>query len=78
MAIFRLKGSNPLGLALNNSHTTHYNFLRQYGLTDAHVPLLEYDFESVMPAEGPFREVRNELLAGTELAAADLWSETSK
>jgi hypothetical protein len=67
-AIFHLKGSAPSGAALAQSHKAHYDFLSQYDLTDAHVPLFELDLLSVTGA-GPFREIKNHLLRGTKYAS---------
>ena len=73
-AIFRLKGSDPHGISVNDSHTTHMAFLESYGLTDAHIPLLELDLKAQSP-NMPFREVRNQLLIGTRYAASNLWAD---
>ena len=64
-AFFHLKGSNPSGDAVNNAHKAHLDFLQQYELTDEDVPLLELDL-SQLHEPGPFKEIRNELLAGTQ------------
>ena len=67
-AIFQLKGSDPYGVAVLQSRQTHLDFLRTHGLTDAHVPLLELDLGSLQ-SPGPFRELRNHLLAGTQYSS---------
>ena len=53
-------------------HKTHMQFLKEFNLTDAHVPLLELDLArpNDRTESGPFREIRNHLVRGTVYEAA--------
>ena len=54
-------------------HKTHMQFLKEFNLTDAHVPLLELDLarpNDRYHRPGPFRAIRNHLVRGTVYEAA--------
>ena len=72
MAIFVLTDRRvPMSrTAIAQAHETHMEFLKEFNLTDAHVPLLEMDLSRPGHPPGPFREIRNHLLRGTVYEAA--------
>ena len=75
LAVFVLNdGRVPMSeTAAAQVHKTHMQFLKEFNLTDAHVPLLELDLarpNDRYHRPGPFREIRNHLVRGTVYEAA--------
>ena len=73
-AIFTLKDSDPEGVVVNQASKTHLDFLTEFGLTDAHIPLVELDFTNL---QAPFRVLRNRKLTGTQYTTMEAVDEAA-